>query len=208
MTQTAGFVTETTAEVFRPFALVSIGAPSGTVYLWTGVGNLSWNSQTWTGAGDLGSIGSVSAGTDLAASQVELTLSGLDATIKADVINELIRGADVSIYYGFFDSSDAIVADPWLGFFGKVDAPTVADAAAGTTISISVLDGVGAMLRRTKRRRTDADHQDTFSGDEIFEFVATASKNVHWGQPDAAGGGGVNARGGESVPGGVRRQLY
>lgn len=208
MSQTAGFVTETTAEVFRPFAMVSLVTPSGTQRLWSGVGDLSWNSQTWTGAGDMGTIGAVSAGTELAASEIDLTLSGLDSTLKAEAVNELVRGGDVNIYYGFFDSSDAIVADPWLGFFGKIDSVSVSDGGQGAIISIKVLNGVGAMLRRTQRRRTNADQEDTFSGDVVFEFVATGG-NVHWGKPNAAynGGGGGADRGNGEI-GGTNRVLY
>lgn len=195
MSQTAGFIAETTAEVYRPFALVQMETNSTTVRMHSGIGPLSWNSQTWTGTGDLGMIGIVSAGTELAASQVELTLSGLNSTNKAELIDELTRGGDVYIYYGFYDSSGAVVADPWLGFFGNIDTVDITETIESTSVSVMVLDGVGARLRRTQRRRTDADQQDIFSGDEIYEFVASG-KTIHWGAPGVGPSTtGINTRG-------------
>ena len=196
MTQTPGFKAETTAEIYRPFALVQLEAHTATVRFHSGVGPLEFDSQTWTGAGDLGVVGAVTAGTDLAASQIDLTLSGLNASLKADLVNELSRGGDVYIYYGFFDSAGAIVVDPWLGFFGKIDVVEISETGTTTSVSVAVIDGVGARLRRTERRRTDADQQDIFIGDEIYEFVASG-KTIHWGSPGYGSGGsrGGSARG-------------
>lgn len=181
MTQTAAWKAETEADVMAPFALVRMDLPSGTVRLHSGIGDVSWDSQTWTGAGDLGFISAIESETELRAGNVTIGLSGLNSSIKADALDSLARGSDVYIYYGFFDtSSGAVVVDPWLGFFGQVDQPTVAEDDEGVTISVDCLDGVGAMLRQTIHYRTAADQEAIFTGDKVFEFVGDDSP-VTWG---------------------------
>jgi len=204
MTQTSDWKDETTEETIRPFALVKMELPSGTVRFFTGVGELSWDSQTWTGAGDLGYIGAIESGTDLRAGRLEVGLSGLDATVKADALNELSRGSDCYVYLGFFTSSATIVADPWLAFFGTLDQTAITEDDDGVSISVSILDGIGARLRRTQRRRTDADQQEIFSGDKIFEFVGDDTP-VSWGAPGGATGGGGNNGGAGPGSGGAFR---
>ncbi len=191
MTQTAAWKTESEATEYAPFAMVRLDLPSGTVRFFTGIGELSWNSQTWTGAGDLGVIGPIESGTDLKAGSVQVGLTGLDATIKADALNELTRGADVYIYFGFFNvSTQAIIVDPWLAYFGKIDGAAVSEDADGVSVVVDVIDGVGARLRRTEHRRTDANQQDIFAGDEVFEYVADTAPQP-WGAPHANSEGGA-----------------
>ena len=195
MSQTANFKSETTAAQNAPFAMVRLDLPSGTVRFFTGIGELSWDSQTWTGAGDLGFIGPLESATELRAGRVQIGLSGLNSSVKADALNELVRGSNVYIYLGFFDlATDAIIADPWLAFFGKVDEPSVTEKEDGIDITVSCLDGVGAALRRTEHRRNGADQEAIFSGDEIFEFVADSTP-LNWGAPGAAVTGGSGSGG-------------
>lgn len=200
MTQTAGFKAETEADVFNPFALVRMDLPSGTVRFFSGVGELSWNSQTWTGAGELGFVGKIDSGTQLRAGFVEIGLSGLESSLKADVLNYVARGAETFVYMGFYDSSGAIVADPWLAYYGRLDTTDVEDGAGGLTIKCRIIDGVGARLRQTKRRRTDADQQEIYSGDKVFEFVADMRHPEPWGAtPSQQTGGGSSGNGNRNL---------
>jgi len=190
MTQTAGWIAETEAETYAPFAMVRLDLPSGTVRFFSGIGEHTWDSQTWTGAGDFGFVGAMEGTTELRAGTLQIGLTGLDATIKADALDALSRGSDVYVYLGFFNvSTGAIVVDPWLAFFGKVDQPAVSETDEGVDIIVTCLDGVGAMLRRTEHRRTSADQEAMFSGDLVFEFVAD-TPNLSWGAPMASGSAG------------------
>ncbi len=42
-----------TAEVVRPIYLIDMEFTSGSVYFWSGVGNLTFNSNTYIGAGEM-----------------------------------------------------------------------------------------------------------------------------------------------------------
>ena len=51
--------------VVRPVRFVELQFASGTVYVWSGAGNFSWNGHTWIGLGDLASCSPVEEGADL-----------------------------------------------------------------------------------------------------------------------------------------------
>lgn len=195
MTQTAGFKAETEADVFQPFALVKMDLPSGSVRFFSGVGELSWNSQTWTGAGELGFVGKIDSGTQIRAGFIEIGLSGLESSLKTDVLDYMARGAETFVYMGFYDSSGNIVADPWLCYYGRLDTTNLDDGAQGLTIRCRIIDGVGARLRQTKRRRTDADQQEIYSGDQVFEFVADLRHPEPWGASQSGNNQGSSSTG-------------
>ncbi len=51
----------------NPRALfVSIEHPDGTGYFWSGIGTRTWNGQTWTGTGVLGTVTPVKHSSDIA----------------------------------------------------------------------------------------------------------------------------------------------
>ncbi len=54
---TSQMQTVSEAEVVNLFYLIDFEFDSGTVRLWTGLGDLVWNSETYTGAGNILSIG-------------------------------------------------------------------------------------------------------------------------------------------------------
>ena len=65
-----------TAELVRPIYLIDMEFTSGSVFFWSGVGNLTFNSNSYIGAGDLLSIGTVSETAELQANGATVTLNG------------------------------------------------------------------------------------------------------------------------------------
>jgi len=180
--------TYTENPVYYPFALVKLVLAGGTYRLFSGIGELTWDGQTWAGAGDLGYIGKIESTAEAKAGKVVIGLSGLDASLKAEALDELSRGGSASIYFGFFsDAENTITYDPWLGFFGRVDTSEVEEDAEGVEVRVTLLDSVGARLRQTVRRRTDSDQQEIYSGDEFYSYVAALRDPENWGGSGSSG---------------------
>ena len=57
---------------------------TGTVYIWSGYGNISWNGHTWSGVGTLLSISPIDEGSNIEARGISIGLSGLDNAMLAD----------------------------------------------------------------------------------------------------------------------------
>ena len=73
--------TETEKEVVRPILLAWLDFLSGTTRLWSGVGDLEWDSQTWKGIGTLGRVSTVEETLELRAAGMSMQLSGKKALI-------------------------------------------------------------------------------------------------------------------------------
>lgn len=69
----------------QPVILAIITFASGTVYVWSGVGNLIWNGNTYLGVGSLGNISAITEGSGIEAQGVTLTLSGVPLTSGTQV---------------------------------------------------------------------------------------------------------------------------
>ncbi len=85
------------AELLRPIYLIDMEFTSGDVYFWSGVGNLTFNSNSYIGAGDLLSIGSVSETAALQANGATVTLTGIKQSLVTIARAEPSQGRPLTI---------------------------------------------------------------------------------------------------------------
>lgn len=208
--QTAAWQAQSEATQNAFGAFVRIDMPGYTLRVFTGGGVLQWDdgtgTQDWYGT-ELGEIGGIPGKSSFEAQALSLGLSGLDSSLKTEVMDYLVRGSDVYVWL-FYISSGSIVADPWLAFAGKVDTPEFEEDQT-VKLEVSVVDAVGAAFRRTVTRRTDTHQQSLFSGDRFYEFAPAVGRTpVKWGVPWSAASGGTRAGDANAAPQGVLRQLF
>lgn len=160
---------------------------TGTVYLWSGIGPISWNGNTWTGLGALLSVSPSEETSTVEAKGLQLTLNGFDATLLPDVMNEFALLQPVTVYLGCF-SSGSLIASPLITFSGRMDEPTVSvssdenDRTVGT-ISINCESPLADMNVAVDRRYTIEDQQADWPGDLGFSFVDQLQEiTINWGQ--------------------------
>lgn len=65
------------AGLIQPVIFVQITLQSGIEYVWSGIGDFVFNGNTFTGVGDLGSIGPIAEGSAVKADGTSVTLSGI-----------------------------------------------------------------------------------------------------------------------------------
>jgi hypothetical protein len=65
------------AGLIQPVVLVELTFNSGIVHVWSGLGDLVWNGNTYSGVGNLGSIGPIGEGSAVKADGTTVTLSGI-----------------------------------------------------------------------------------------------------------------------------------
>jgi hypothetical protein len=197
-TLTSGMQTESEASLVRPFFLIDLEFTSGSIYLWSGHGDLSWNSNTYVGAGDILQLSAFEETTDLGAVGATVTLTGINSSLVTKARDENYQGRPIIIRLGAFDSSASIIADPVVVFTGFMDVMTIDEGAEFSTIQVSAENRLIQIERRNERRYTDSDHKIDFPNDKGFEFVTSIQeKEIVWGRTsnvsyntDAAGGGG------------------
>lgn len=145
---------------------------AGTVRLWTGVGQKSWNGQTWTGAGNLLSISNITETSDLRAQGFTAKLSGISLDSLALVLGQVQIHKNGWLWFGLTDATGAIIADPYLAFRGRMDQPTILDSGDTCNIEISYEHHLKDFERSRVRYYTHEDMQIDNPGEQGCLHVA------------------------------------
>jgi hypothetical protein len=158
------------AGVIVPAILCQLSFTSGTQYIWSGVGNLVWNGNTFTGVGTLGSIGAITEGTTVKANGTTVTLSGISASLYGDCMDDIQLGASASLWFALL-SQGTIIGTPYMIFGGMVDQPTVSEGADTISITLDLETRLTNLQRPNMRRYTSADQRLLYPTDNSMQWV-------------------------------------
>lgn len=162
------------AAIYSPFNAVRFDFPGYTARFWSGVGTITMLGESWVGAGEIGSIGTVDGALDPVSPQLRVGLTGLDETLTDELQDYVVRGSHMAAYFNLLDiSAGTPVADPDTIFMGRVDQAPLKFADEGGTVSIEVLC-IGALewaMRQTVGRWIPSQQEDVWSGDLYCEFT-------------------------------------
>lgn len=175
---TADFLAEIEAAALRPVRLVEAEFTGGWLRLWTGIGAVSWNGETWAGAGNLLGISEIAEASDVRAVGITVSLSGLNTSIIALALAQARQGLPCRVYEGMLDGSGAIIADPLLSFEGRLDVPEIDDSGETCAVSISYESRLIDLERPRERRITHEDQQIDYPGDQGRAQVAVLQDKV------------------------------
>ncbi|MDE2105675.1 MAG: hypothetical protein KGL39_51080 [Patescibacteria group bacterium] len=162
-------------------AFVQATFASATVYLWSGIGSLDWNGQTWLGLGSfLGMTTSEDAAT-VEARGMTLTLSGIDPNLLSECLGDFQLGLPVSVSLGVYVNG-ALLSDPVVNWAGRMDQPSVDVSGDTATIQIACESRLIDMNVSVDRRLTLEDAQMDYPGDVGLQFVAgLQEQTLFWG---------------------------
>ena len=167
-------------------ALFDSNAPSSYIYLWNGIGDLSHDSKTYIGAGDLLSISTIQESVELQANGVTLQLAGVGDPLLSKAKTENYQGREVNIKLGGFDASNSIIADPVIVFSGFMDTMTITDDGQIGTIALTVENRLIEFEKARVRRFTDNDQRIDYPNDDGLEYVSQIQeKAIVWGNSNA-----------------------
>ena len=204
------------ADTVRPIYLVRMVFDSSEspaeLNLWSGVGDLSYDGETYLGVGDLLGISEIKESAEISATGMNISLTGVKSSLIAVAKDHEYQGRPLTVRLGAFNSSGSLVADPIIIFSGFMDTMTIAEAGEYSTISISVENKLIAFEKSKIRRYTAEDQKIDYplklangdpnpNYDAGFEFVtAIVEKEIIWGRPTGSTGG---SSGGSGVNGGA-----
>lgn len=180
---TAGMVTEITGTQLKPALLLYLDFPSGAVRFWEGIGDLSWDSQTWTGAGSMGSVDFATESTGVQAHGAVFSLSGIDPSLIALALGDKVRGREAVLYLAALDGAGAVIADPVEIFSGRMDHMTITESEDAASINVHCESYLIDISRASEWRYSHEHQRQLFPGDVGFEFAATTvDQDIHWNQ--------------------------
>lgn len=182
-TLTPKFAAALGARDLKPVIFYEGQFASGTLRLWSGLGEIPWNGETWSGAGSLLGLGALEESTEVAASGVTISLSGVDPALVSAAIADARQGLPGKVWIGLLDENGAIIADPVQAFAGRLDVPEITDDATRCTISISYESRLIDLTTPRNWRYTHESQQVLYTGDKGLEYVAVLQdQEVTWGR--------------------------
>jgi len=164
------------ADTILPYLIVKVGTASGDVNVWSGVGNLVFDSgsgdETYIGVGDFLGISAPQETTELKASGVNLSLSGIPSNIIALALNSMRQGKPGRIWMGLFDTTTKIAIDsPVEIFSGQTDIVAIDEGAESSAVTVAIESRLVDLKRKRDRRYTSEDQQREHPSDLGFDLV-------------------------------------
>lgn len=160
---------------------VELDFPSQFLRLNNSAVNFTWNGYTWLGVGRLGSIDPVKEGADLQARGLALRMSGIDPASISLALGTQYQGRGCKVWLAPLTSEHAVVADPILIFWGRMDTMDI-DLGSTATITVNAESRLADWDRPRVRRYNHEDQQIDYPGDKGFEFVPQmVTKELRWG---------------------------
>ena len=177
---TTALADELKATQIELLMLIKAEFDSGTLRFWNGLGDLSYDSQTWTGSGDLLSIGPAEETSDIRAGGASFVLSGVPVDIVSYALTEDYQDRLITAWLGAV-SAGSIVADPVIWFQGRMDVMELSDNGETASVTLTAENRMVDLERPRERHYTDQDQQELYSGDVGLEFATEQERRVIWG---------------------------
>jgi hypothetical protein len=177
-TVTANQQTALSAPTVRPVLFLEMDFASGVARYVTAGASIAWNTYDWLAVGNLIDIGPIEETSELSASGIKLTISGVPSSLISLALGEAIQGRRITIWFGLIDSAGALIDTPVKEWEGRMDVMSVKDTAGAATIEMTCESRMAALLGSVTRRYTDEDQQAHFPGDDIFKFVPQMTEKV------------------------------
>jgi hypothetical protein len=140
--------------------------------LWSGLGVLSWNALSWTGAGNLIGVNGIAESTELRANAFEVWLSGVSSAIVATALTAARKNRSGKLWLALFadGNSRTPLADPYLLKRGRFDTIPIDDSGDTAKITARYEDRLATLSIPRERRYTNADQQLRAPGDGGFRY--------------------------------------
>lgn len=177
----AATATAVQGETLAPIVLVELEFDSETMRLWSGIGDLAWNGNTFTGTGTLGKVSAIEETSEIRAVGVQLELSGVPAEVLEIANDEDWQGRPVRIYFAVLERR-SFVGEPLQLFGGLMDQMTLVE---GSTASVQLACESNQIdLQRTRTKRWTAESQRAdYPGDKGCDMVAALQEvAINWGR--------------------------
>jgi len=180
---TAGMLSEITATVVRPLFLFEMEFVGSTLYLSSGHINVSWNAQTWLANGFLYPFDAVKETTDLRANSVTIELGAIDSSLMSLLLASTNQGKVGRLYLALLNSSNAIIADPYLIFKGTFDNCQISESGTDAIASVTYENDLVRLNKVNEFRYTKQSWEVLFAGDKGFDYVSTIEDwSGFWGK--------------------------
>jgi hypothetical protein len=165
----------------QPFYAVEMAFDSGTVRLWTGYGDRTINSETYTGSGNLLNIEGLGEVADLSAKAITISLGGIAGELVSLALQEPYQRRRCRVYFGAINVADVVEV-----FTGSLNTMQIEDSGESSTISVTVDSKLVETEKASNLRYTSESQKSRYAGDTFFDYVsAIQDAEIVWGRKSA-----------------------
>ena len=179
--------------------LLRLDFDSGTVFLHSGVGDLSWDGNTWLGIGALGQISGVVEKAEGSDNRTRVTLSPIPTAELSNLVDEVTNddpvGRPYKLYYAVIDNDREVVDDAIVLSSGTMDKVELVDGEIAS-LSIDLVSDAARLNKRTSFKLTNQHQQGLFANDLGLAFVNDLGREIRWGSAPKTTVGGGSGTGG------------
>ena len=170
---------------------VDLEFDSGELNLWTGVGDFTSGSKTYTGAGELLTISNIEETNELASTNLTISISGLNSDIVSYATTEDYQNRPITLKLFFFHAGTTEEIESMILVKGCMETFTVNEDDAFSVV-ISSENKLIDLTRPKNLYYTPETQEFLHSGDKGLEFVPKIQEQrLNWGGTNSAGSGGA-----------------
>ena len=176
-------ITQLTADVNEPFLAVKAEFETDDIRVWTGVDDITINSETYTGAGTLLNISKIEETNEVSSNGVSVGLSYMNSTILNYALTETYQFRPVTIFMGFTTGGTNNVKGYLTVFSGRMVNMSINDSPDGATIMLSAENRLIDLEKPRGYRYTHQAQDHLFSGDLGLQYIQKIQdKEITWGE--------------------------
>lgn len=176
---TTDFITEIDKNAVKIALLAKAEFSAGTVRVWSGIGNITYDGEIYLGAGELLGISPVEETQLLESKNMQFTFSGIPASYVSLALGDY-QNTPISLFFAVFDNNDQII--PYKLFSGRIDIMELNDSGDTATAIINAENELTVLTNSRDRYYTPEDQKATYASDLGLDFVPLIQDiEVVWG---------------------------
>ena len=179
---TSDVLAQLSASSLKPFLAMKAEFLEGDVRLWTGYGDISIGSETYTGGGTLLGVSGVEETSEIKATGLNVSLSGVDSSILSIALTANYQNRTFTMYLGMLDEAHQIISNVYQLFQGRMDTISINDSSDTVQFTLTVESRLIDLEKPNETRYTGVEQKRLFAGDLGLDFVADLQdKTINWG---------------------------
>lgn len=166
------------SDVVNLYFAVKLEFDSGDLRVWSGLGDKTILSESYTGTGSLLSVSGMGESSDFTAQNATIQLAGIDPSIISTALSEPYQNRTGTIYLGSLDTPEPLEI-----FSGLMDVMNIYEDGETATISLTLESYLLNLDRNNVLRYTQESQEALFTGDTFLSFVSDLQdKDIPFGR--------------------------
>lgn len=168
-----------------------------TLRFWTGDTDITIDSETYSGLGQLLQISDIEDSLEIKSSNMTISLAGMDSEVLNMALDEEYQNRTITVLLGSLQGGTLVAQGVVTLFKGRMSNMTINDNPSGSTITLEVENRLVDLERPSNIRYTKESQKAIDSTDTCFNRVQNLQdQEIVWGRTATTGGGGGGTVGG------------